>query len=310
MNFLGNSNRLLLVYRNMPQQAFSETVNIMLPPQFYTLKREALPVKYAFQAKKIAPSLFDGLLEHPEKYDYMVYKEADRWVFIAYDLSAISLFLKSKGIPTTQVAKVFFAQQSCPSFENPVLLGEKDALLAIDGTVVNVPQTALPEGLSPVSFDDSFTPKQGLTLHSASSALFTRKQAFGLAAFFILFSFTFFVEGWRYGSASQTLQDEINGLLEEYPALQSQYKRQSIAQKYRQIDKDERAKREYIKTVGEMIFKGVKIESFKMDNKGFSVRFLCSDAKVTRRLQELAKKEGFTQVKTLTGNVVSIEEKR
>ena len=84
-------------------------VNIMLTPQLYTLKRESLPVKYAYQAKRIAPSLFEGLLEEPSHYKYFVSKEKESWLFIAYDLEAIQTFLDEKGIALAFVSKMYFA---------------------------------------------------------------------------------------------------------------------------------------------------------------------------------------------------------
>ncbi len=72
---MGSNKELLLVHAGMQRQFLSHDVNVMLTPQYYTLKREELPVKYLYQAKKIAPSLFDGLLEEVGEYDYMVYKE-------------------------------------------------------------------------------------------------------------------------------------------------------------------------------------------------------------------------------------------
>ena len=309
MSFLGNSKSLLLVYKNMPEQSLSDTVDIMLTPQFYSLKKEPLPLKYAFQAKKIAPSLFDGLLENTDKYDYMVYREEDTWVFIAYDLEAINHFLVSKGIQPEQVGKIFFAQQALSSFTAPVLLGEKDALTAIDGSVVVIPQVALEEGVETLTFDESFRPKHGVVLHGTFNAFISKKQAIALATLFTLFALAFFVEGWRYSRGSEVTKAEIEALIEEYPSLQSQYTRKSIAEKYRTIDKNERKKRDTVKTLGAMIFKGVTVDIFKMDDKGFSVRFKCTDAKVAKHLKELSKKEGFSNVKTLTGNMVQIEGK-
>jgi len=306
---LGNSKSLLLVYRNMPAQSLSDTVNIMLSPQFYTLKKETLPLKYAFQAKKIAPSLFDGLLENTENYDYFVYREEEAWVFIAYDPEAINHFLVSKGIRPEQVGKIFFAQQALDAFTAPVLLGAKDALAAIDGSVVLIPQSALQEGAETLTPDECFTPKHGVVLQGAFNSLLSKKQAIALAALFTLFALAFFAEGWRYSRGSEVTKAEIEALIEEYPALQSQYTRKSIAEKYRAIDKNERKKRDTVKTLGAMMFKGVTVDTFKIDDKGFSVRFKCSDAKVAKHLKELSKKEGFSSVKTLTGNIVQIKGK-
>jgi len=293
----------------MAQQSLSDTVNIMLSPQFYTLKKETLPLKYAFQAKKIAPSLFDGLLENTEKYDYFVYREEEAWVFIAYDPEAINHFLVSKGIRPEQLGKIFFAQQALPFFTAPVLLGSKDALAAIDKTVVVIPRSALSENTETLTVDERFTPKHGIVLQGSFNSFLSQKQAIALAALFSLFALAFFVEGRRYAEGSEVTKAEIEALIEEYPALQSQYTRKSIAEKYRAIDKNERKKRDTVKTLGSMIFKGVTVDSFKMDDKGFSVRFKCADAKVAKHLKELSKKEGFPSVKTLTGNIVQIEEK-
>jgi len=306
---LGNSKTLLLVYKNMPEQSLSDAVDIMLTPQFYSLKKETLPLKYAFQAKKIAPSLFDGLLENTENYDYMVYKEGEIWVFIAYDLEAINHFLVSKGIRPEQVGKIFFAQQALDSFTAPVLLGAKYALAAIDGSVVVIPQAALQEDARTMTLDEHFTPKHGVVLQGAFNAFISKKQAITLATLLTLFALAFFVEGWHYSEGSEVTKAEIETLLKEYPALQSQYTRKSIAEKYRTIDKNERKKRDTVKTLANMIFKGVTVDTFKMDDKGFSVRFKCTDAKVAKHLRELSKTEGFSNVKTLTGNIVQIEEK-
>ena len=293
----------------MAQQTLSETVNIMLTPQFYILKKVTLPVQYAFQAKKVAASMFEGLLEHPRNSDYLVYKENDDWVFIAYDLKEINHFLASKGISADKVDKIFFAQQALSSFSIPVRLGSKDALVSMDDTVVLVPQSALGDNSKTMLMDEGFTPKNGISLHGAFNSFISRKQALGIAALFTLFALAFFAEGWRYSQSSQNTKAEITALLEEYPTLQSAYTRQSIAAKYRNIDKNEKKKRDTIKTLAGMIFKGVKVDTFKMNEKEFTVRFKCTDAKVAKHLRELAKKEGFPSVKTLTGNIVSIEEK-
>jgi len=63
LNFTGNIKRFILLYKGMPRQVLNETVNILITPQHYIIKRKELPVKYTYQAKKVAPSVFDGLLE-------------------------------------------------------------------------------------------------------------------------------------------------------------------------------------------------------------------------------------------------------
>jgi len=309
LSFLGNSKALVLVYSGMKEKSLSKPVNIMLTPQFYILKKETLPLKYHYQAKKIAASLFDGLLENTSKYDYFVYKEEEEWVFIAYDMQAINDFLLSKGISPEQIGKIFFAQQSAANFTAPLLLGEKEALLALDNTVVIIPQIALKEKGEILTFDDSFTPKKGVTSQGMHTSALSMKQTIGLTAFFTLFALMFFIEGWRYSHDSQAAQEEMQMLLEAHPSWQSQYTRESISAKYRAIDKNERKKREVVKTLAGMIFKGVKVGTFQMNEKVFKVDFICKDTKVAQRLIQLSKKSGFKSAETVTGNIVHIEEK-
>jgi len=308
LSFLGSNKIVLPVYKNMPKQSLDKTVNIMLTPQFYTVKKEKLPLKYTFQVKKIVASMFDGLLDSSKKYDYMVYKEGDLWVCIAYSLEEIENFLFSKDIKYENINKIFFAEQSQKLFTAPVLLGTKDALVSIDNFVVIVPQVALLDNVEILNIDEQFIPKHGISMHSSSHSLIGKKYSIGFSVLFTVFAIIFVVEGWQLENNLQIFQ-KIQKLKDEYPTLKSDYTRKSIVQKYRAIDKIERKKRDIVKSLAGLIFKGVKIEIFKMNEKRFVVRFQCSNAKVAKRLKDLAKKAGFNSVKTLTGNIVNIEEK-
>ncbi|WP_223892064.1 hypothetical protein [Sulfurovum sp. TSL6] len=288
---MGNNKELLLVHPSMKPVSLTEAVNVMLPPQFYTLKKEALPLRYAYQAKKIAPSLFDGLLEAGGHYEYMVWKEDEAWVFLAYDIEKITAFLESKGFALEHVSKLFFAQQSVDLFDKPLWLGEHEALVSLDHTVVVIPREALTEenGTSLV-FNNSFTPKKGIVLSGAYGSVLTLKQASMLAAIFILFALMFFVEGSRYSDDSKAGEAKMQELLSSNPALQSKYTRDSILTKYKTIDRTERKKREIVKMVSGMIFKGVTLSSLEINAKSYKVHFTCKDAQITKRLNLLATK--------------------
>ena len=305
---MGNNKELLLVHTSMKQVTLSHAVNVMLTPQFYTLKKEALPVRYTYQAKRIAPSLFDGLLEEGKHYDYMVWREGEEWIFLAYDLEMIAAFLETKGFALENVSKIFFAQQAIDSFSKPLLLGEDEALVSLDHTVVIVPQIALGEDEAPsLVFDNSFTPKNGVVFHGSYGSILNLKQASMLAAIFTLFAVMFFVEGWRYSHNAKAGETEMQQLLDAYPSLQSKYTRDSIAAKYKTIDTTERKKRDIIKTLSKMIFKGVTLTSFVLNEKSFKVHFACSDAKVAKRLNTLAKKEKFNTTKVAGSHDLQIE---
>jgi len=300
LNFMTNNKELLLVHTSMYNVRLEHPINIMLTPQFYTVKKEAIPVKYAYQAKKIAPSLFDGLLEEDGKYDYIVFKEKvedeESWVFIAYNIEKIIRFLESKGIDTNKVSKVFFIQQAITQFGKASLsLGDTEVLSVIDNTVVVIPRIVFGEDNIPsLRFTNEFTPKDsGISIKSSTasqSTLMTQTQAFTLITIFMLFAGMFIVEGSRYSSDTEEEKVEIESIYQTYPYLQSTYTRQDAIDTYKNIDRDERRKRDVIKTVSSMIFKGVTLTSLKIDEKKIISEFLCSDTMVSTRIKELVKK--------------------
>ena len=305
---MGNNKELLLVHSGMQRVTVSEDVNVMLTPQFYTLKKEALPLSYAYQAKKIAPSLFEGLLEEGRQYDYMVWKEEEEWVFLAYDLQRITAFLEAKGFALEHVSKLFFTQQVVDLLDTPLALGADTALVSLDHTAVLVPRSALgeEENIS-WSIDKRFAPKKGVLLQGAYGSLLSVKQSVVLATVFGFFSLMFFVEGWRYSHDAKAGESQIEELLEAYPSLSSKYTRDSIISKYKTLDAMERKKREIIKALSAMIFKGVTLTSFAMDEKRFNVAFSCKDAQVAKRLKALAKENRFNISAVSGSNDLTIE---
>jgi hypothetical protein len=292
----------------MQNVTVSDDVNVMLTPQFYTLKKEALPLSYAYQAKKIAASLFEGLLEEGRQYDYMVWKEDEEWVFLAYDMQRITAFLEEKGFALEHVSKLFFTQQVVDLLETPLALGAESALVSLNHTVVLVPRSALREEDN-ISWgiDKRFTPKKGVLLQGAYGSLLSVKHSVVLTAVFGLFALMFFMEGWRYSHDSKANESQIEELLEAYPSLSSQYTRDSIISKYKTLDAMERKKREIIKTLSGMIFKGVTLTAFAMDEKRFTVAFSCKDAEVAKRLKALAKKNRFNISAVSGSNDLTIE---
>ena len=300
-----NTKELVLVYADMKRvsRKYTGGVNIMLTPQFYTIKREQIPVKYTYQAKRIAPSLFDGLLDNAEGYKYFVVKEDEEWLFIAYNPEEIKVLLEQKGILIEQVSKIYFAQQSSKQFIRPVMLGENEALVNLSDTMTIVPQVALSSNDRPMYITQDITPKKGVVFEGRGKSFISNNEAYILASIFVLFSIIYFVEGSRYGGDGETEKKQMQELLENYPSLKSSYSRKNIASKYKKIDIKERKKRDIIKSLSSMIFKGSKITSLYVNDNKFNAQFSCKDASVTTKLMELAKKEKFHSSKMPNNNL-------
>ena len=302
MNFTGKSRALLLVHRAMPYRKIDASVDIVLTPQFYVMKRERLPVKFAYQAKRVAASMFDGLLEDQTSYAYFVYKEADDWIFIAYDTEEIVRFLEEKGIDPQQVSKIYFAQQFLEQIKEPILLSEKEALSVIDRTVVVVPSQALETPPESTSLGGEFRPASGVKPDTiGGTVLLDKRQAIVLGGILFLFALLWFAEGARYGTKNTSLAQELEKMNERYPALQSAYTRKSVAHKYRTIDTAERKKREIVGKIAGLIFKGVTLESFDLTEEKFEAVFTIKDDKTARRFTQLLAEAGFRKADTSSG---------
>lgn len=291
MNFMGKTRRLVLVYTGMPRDFSNEVVNVMLTPQFYTLKREKLPVKYLFQAKKVAPSLFEGLIDKEGTYRYFVSKNGDEWEFIAYDLEKIKAFLEDRGIAPQRVNKLFFAQQAADKFTKPVSLDKDRALVNLNGIVTVIPKSAIEDEKFFMQIDNSLTPSKGVAIGGKEGSFLSREQALSLAAILLLFAVMFGYEARQYSSPTEDYQPRIDKLLEAHPTLQSKYARQSVAEKYRHIDIKERRKRGLIKTLSKMIFKGVTLSSLNVDNQKVYAVFKVQNKNEIEKLKALAQKE-------------------
>ena len=290
---MAKNKKLILAHSSMSSVSLDGTISVMLTPQFYTIKRENLPIKYAYQVKKIAPAIFDGLLENGREYSYLVWKEDDSWMLLAYDLKMIIEFLKSKGFFIENISKLFFAQQMMDLFDKPLPLGNREALVSINGDMVVVPSSALGDGSRlPLVFDDRFTPKSGVSIDSGYGSLLSTKHSIFLSSISMIFAIIYFVEGSRYSTVDDA-KKRLNELLESNPSLASSYSRDSIIEKYTTIDKDQRAKRDVIKALSSMIFTGVTLEYMNMKETSFEAKLICKNKKASKSVKDLASKNGL-----------------
>lgn len=293
LNFMGNTKELILIYDNMQPISPKDSIDIILTPYFYTLKKETLPVKYSYQAKSIASSLFDGILDNLDEYRYFVNNNRDNeWIFIAYNPNKIKEFLEEKGISLKFVSKVYFIDQYIDRLSKPILLGEKDALVNLNQTAVIVPQLSLNKDEKSMKIDKSFTPKRGISLGETTSFISTT-QSMVISLIFTIFATIFMIEGFRYSSQNIELENKIEAILDRYPSLASSYTRESIASKYKRIDKQEREKRNIVKKLSQMVSKGVIIDQLLVDNHKFSAKFISTNQLVIKKLKRVAKEEKF-----------------
>ncbi len=307
MIFMASSRPLVLIHEDMDRVDESGSIDIMLPPQFYTMKRQEINVKYLYQAKKLAPSILESLLADDKEYDYFVFKDGDSWIFIAYSSEEINGFLQSKDIDISRVSKLYFIQQSESKFTSAILLNDFEALGVVDDIVTVVPKSLLAYDTRYQPFDETFRPDRGISYGASVGSILTQKDSIVLASIITLFALLFLVEGIRYSRVVAEINEEVSILFDEYPALQSQYTRENIIKKYHKIDKAERGKREILKDLSHLIIPGVEVDSLVMEEKHLFVIFETPDKKGLLRVEALAKQKGYKSSRVGRENLIKVE---
>jgi hypothetical protein len=96
---------------------------LVLSPEFYWAKRVELDVRFVYEVKKMAVSIFDGVLPSGD-FEYMVFKlgKGD-FLLVAYSISWIKSELEKLGIDMVFVDKIYLLES---------LLAGKDVSLRVD----------------------------------------------------------------------------------------------------------------------------------------------------------------------------------
>ena len=308
MNLMAKSNNRLLIHTHMDPVTLKNSVDIILTPQFYTFLREDLDLKFSYQAKQIAPSLFDDYLDRGKEYQYYVYKCESQWCFIAYNIEEIDSFLESKGIEKHRVSKIFFAQQLAEELENPIELSANSALHTIDGIVTLLPKNLMDSGAeySRVNFNESRL-KGGVTMGASLNSFVSLKETVILSSLFFLLGSTFIFEGYRIKSSVESDNEKLIELLSENSAFSNSRVRASLLEQYRPIDTLERQKRESIQSISKLLSAQSQLKKLTLKDKKIEATLSIDDDIVTQQVKEHAEAKQFTV--SGSGKSLNVEKK-
>jgi len=124
----------------------SKKLNIILSPSLYWIKKIELPLKYAKDAKKLLPSLFEDTLPNGN-YSYSVYKEENEFFIFAYEDKLILETLSKFGISLSNVQNVYFAQSEMQNLKGATKINETQSMYIKDGIVILVPSSLIKESV-------------------------------------------------------------------------------------------------------------------------------------------------------------------
>ncbi len=303
MSFLDTKAPLILLYRDIPSLPDAPRYDLMLSPQFYVMKREALPVKYPFQAKKLAPSILDDLTGEGT-FTYEAFQEGDNWVFLAYDLPRLADFLERRGGSIDRVRRIYFAEQAKEKFLPPVELNEREVLALVNDTVTVVPRQLISETDGFSVFDESFRPEKHFNFKRSYNSVLDTRMTVVLASLLGLLGVAYVAEGYRYRKALSDADARLETLLEANPSLRGAYAREAIHKKYQAINAEQRAIRDRLKDISHLTGKEVQIDALSVDTKGYRMSLSLPDKpKTVASLKALAADGGLEHLKIGSGKL-------
>ncbi len=284
----------LFIHRDMEPVVLNHSVEIILTPQFYTFIRENLDVKFTYQAKQIAASLFDDYLDRSKEYQYHVYKCNSEWCFFAYNIDEIDQFLESRGIEKHRVSKIYFAQQLSSELEEPIELNEKNILQTIDGTVTIIPSRFMESNLNYKALNLSeLKLTSGITMGGSLNSFISLKETILLSSIFIILGSIFIVEGNRIKSSISNEDEKLTALLDENPTYTSSMIRKSILGKYQPIDRKERSKRQSIKEISKLLSAKSQLALLTIKKDTIQADIKTSNRTISKQVNRNAKAKKF-----------------
>jgi len=127
-----------------PSYEGSTSVNVILSPSMYWVKRVKLPVKYLRDVRSLIPSLFEEHLP-AGKYSYYTYKDGESFLIFAYNDKEVLDLLAEKNITSANMNNVYLAQSELSTLEAPKKINEDDILSVENGVVVKLPAVMAPD---------------------------------------------------------------------------------------------------------------------------------------------------------------------
>ncbi|GEM_PF-2840562 len=152
-NRLRKNRAIFLLDKGQSREDFPDEkrFDLILSPAHYWFKREKLPVKYSFQAKKYAPALFDGYLPEGE-YSYQAIKGEDGLFYMfAYSDRMILQELNRIGVKPSNVGKLFFADELMKKIDKSFSIGNGYVLVRHEDEWVRLPESMAPKDCIPIT---------------------------------------------------------------------------------------------------------------------------------------------------------------
>ena len=241
-----SSNRIIFVTHNDTKTLFfekKEKVDIILSPAFYWVKKMPLPVKSVREVKKLLPSIFEETLPLAT-YSYTAYKRKDTFILFAYEDKKILDFLTAKGINSSNISGIYFAQSEFEDSEEAYTVSETQSIISKDALVILIPSLWISKK-QPLHLEEKILSKHKILLQQFGHIV-DRKSLYTIVGILGILAIILMVEIFIASSKRDAILTSKDALFSKYKLQPTMFQNRSIYTKYSAIHQRQTHLREYI----------------------------------------------------------------
>ena len=281
------------------------SVNIILSPSLYWIKKIILPVKSAKEAKPLLASIFEDTLPDGA-YSYSVYKNDDDFLAFAYEDKKILELLEQKGIKQTQINNIYFSQNEFSDITKAMKINETQSIFVKDGIVVLLPCCWIKEH-GYLNLDSINLSKKYINIRQYSH-LVDEKSLYMITILSVIF--TIFVASEYFISIQNisNLTDKKDEIFQKYSLKPTMMQNNAMLKGYEKINKQQTNLRVDIASVLSLNLPSeVKLTLLKSTNKKLIVHFNSVDKNSQLKIKQQLKKKNLIFSSNLKNGILEME---
>ena len=283
--------KTLFINRQEEISLGDEKVNIVLSPAFYWFKSEMLPVKSIAQAKKLAPSIFDGTIPDSQ-YSYHVMKHDDNFWLFAYDDAFIVAKLTQLGIKASQINQIYFAQSECYGLIEALGIDDNFALVSNENILSMVPLEYLDNVTSSKEYflKHSFT-KEHISLNFFQNSFIDEKYIYRLIAVSVVFIIIYFANYMILRQDLRQVLGEQYAISQKYKLPATSFELNGLKRSLKTKEKQQLAYRQNVKKLLSLSLQaGEYVKKIDISDKKASYEIIMKNAKRAEAISAVLKK--------------------
>jgi len=249
--------------------------------------------------------LVDDYLD-AKTYQYHVSKQEGYWYFYAYNIEEIETFIESVGIEKHRVSKIYFAQELKDELAEPIQLSNTTLLQTIEGIVTLIPAQLIDPNVPVKTLDlETLKLRSGVGMGASHASLVSLKETILLSSLFVILGTIFIFEGNRIKSSIDQENTQLIKLLSADSSYGSKMIRENILEKYKPIDKIERAKRQTIQDISKLLSSKSELTMLNIQKSTIKADIKISNRSISKQVIESAKVKNFKS--TVNGENITLE---